>query len=144
MRQATSGDKVSVQYIGTLADGREFDSSVGRDPFEITIGEGRLLNAVEEALVGMAINDVRTVWIESDNAYGARYPQLVQEINCSQLPEGIPIEIGTLISTKDPNGQEMKLVVTKLTNEIATLDGNHPLAGQDLTFELTLLDFCED
>lgn len=92
----------------------------------------------------MAINDVRTVWIESDNAYGARYPQLVQEINCSQLPEGIPIEIGTLISTKDPNGQEMKLVVTKLTNEIATLDGNHPLAGQDLTFELTLLDFCED
>ena len=143
MRTANKGDTVRVQYVGTLSDGREFDSSVGRDPLELTLGEGRVIPGFEQAIVGMAPSDTRTVTIDADDAYGARQDHLVQKVERGQIPPDIELAVGTMLSARGPNGEEFQLVVTELDDEVATLDANHPLAGEALTFELTLVDFVD-
>ena len=139
MTQAKSGDTVQVHYTGTLNDGSQFDSSHGADPIQFTIGDGNLIAGFEQAIIGMAAGDNKSVTIPSDQAYGPHHKDLVHEVQREQIPPEIGLEVGSQLQASGPNGEPVRLVVVGLTDDTATLDANHPLAGEDLTFALELV-----
>ena len=140
MSQAANGDTVRVHYKGTLDDGSEFDSSDGHDPIEVTIGAGEVIRGFEDALVGLTPGDKKTVTLPSDDAYGPHVPEMVQKVDRVQIPAEVPLEQGGILNATGPDGEQVRLVVTEVTDSTVTLDANHPLAGEDLTFELELVE----
>ncbi|GAA4528715.1 peptidylprolyl isomerase [Chelativorans composti] len=143
MAQAQTGDIVRVHYRGTLADGTEFDSSRGREPLEFQIGSGQVIPGFERQVEGMSVGETTVVTIPADEAYGPRDERQVQEIPRSALPPELTLEIGTGLTATTRDGREIPLTVIALTDETVTVDGNHPLAGRDLTFELELVEIVE-
>jgi peptidylprolyl isomerase len=140
MSQAKSGDTVKIHYTGTLDDGNQFDSSAGREPLEFTVGSGQVIPGFDKAVEGMAVGDSKTVNIPAEDAYGPRHDQLVQEVPRSALPDDLEPEIGMGLQAQGPDGQFMDLTITALSEEAITVDGNHPLAGQALNFDLELVE----
>ena len=141
MRQAKSGDKVRVHYTGTLSDGTQFDTSAQRGPLEVSLGIGEIVPGFENAVMGMAEGESKTVTIDPNEAYGQRNPQLVHVVERERLPPEVDIQVGATLQASDGEGNVMRLVVVEFDDENVTMDGNHPLAGQALTFELTLVEF---
>lgn len=145
MAQAQQGDKVKVHYTGKLAvDGTVFDSSHDREPLEFSIGEGEIIPGFEEAVVGMAPGDSKTEEIPSDKAYGPHRQEMVAEVDRQQIPEDISVEVGQQLQVQHPSGQVIPVTVTAVEDSKVTLDGNHPLAGKDLVFEIELVDFAAE
>ncbi|MCP5089958.1 MAG: peptidylprolyl isomerase [Gammaproteobacteria bacterium] len=140
MSQAKSGDTVRIHYTGTLDDGTEFDSSAGREPLEFSLGGGQVIPGFDSAVDGMAIGDSKTVTISPDDGYGPRHEQLVQQVPKSTLPEDIEAAVGMQLQSQTPDGQIMNLVVVEVAEESITLDANHPLSGQALTFAIELVE----
>lgn len=140
MSQVKKDDTVRVHYTGKLADGQVFDSSLEREPIEFTMGQGQLIPGFEKGLLDMQVNEKKTVNVPSEEAYGAPRQELVQEVEKSQLPEEIKPEVGMGLVSKSPDGQEMNLVVAEVKDETIVVDGNHPLAGKDLTFDLEVVE----
>lgn len=140
MTQAKSGDTVRIHYTGTLDDGTEFDSSAGRDPLEFALGGGQVIPGFDSAVDGMAVGENKTVTIPAEQAYGERHEQLVQEVPKNALPDEIDPAIGMQLQSRSPEGHVMNLVITDVAAETITLDGNHPLAGQALTFAIELVE----
>lgn len=140
MAEAKSGDTVRVHYTGTLEDGSRFDSSVGGDPLEVTLGQGRVIPGFESALIGMAAGDSKTVTIPSGEAYGPYDDRRVQEVERARIPDEIPLEVGRQLQAVGGDGQAIAMTVIALTEDSVTMDLNHPLAGEDLTFELELVE----
>jgi peptidylprolyl isomerase len=140
MTKAKSGDTVRIHYTGTLGDGTEFDSSSGRDPLEFAVGGGQVIPGFDKAVDGMAVGENKTVTIPPDEAYGERHEQLVQEVPKSALPDEIDPAVGMHLQSRSPEGQVLNLVVTEVAAESITVDGNHPLAGQALTFDIELVE----
>lgn len=130
---AAEGDSVSVHYTGTLDDGTQFDSSEGREPLQFVVGSGQVISGFDDAVIGLAVGESRTVRIEPVNAYGELDPALVQEVPLEQLPEGV--SVGDQLATQ--TGQPV--TITELTETAAMIDFNHPLAGQALTFDVELI-----
>jgi peptidylprolyl isomerase len=141
MAQAQQGDTVRVHYTGMLGDGSQFDSSRERqEPMEFTIGQRQLIPSFEQAVVGMEPGDSKTVNISSGDAYGPHDPSQVIKMSRSQIPDSIDLKIGLRLQGRSPSGQTSVFTVTDLTESSVTMDGNHPLAGQDLTFEIELVE----
>lgn len=140
MSQVKQDDTVRVHYTGKLADGQVFDSSLEREPIEFTMGKGQLIPGFEKGLLDMEVNEKKTVNIPSEEAYGAPRKELVQEVEKSQLPEEIKPEVGMGLVSKNPDGQEMNLVVAEVKDDTIVVDGNHPLAGKDLIFDLEVVE----
>ena len=139
MSQAKPGDTVSIHYTGTLDDGTQFDSSQGREPLEFEVGSGQVIPGFDKAVEGMTVGDNKSVRIEADDAYGQRHEQLVQEVDRSMLPDNLEPEAGMTLQSNSPDGQVMQFVVTGVTDDTVTVDANHPLAGQALTFAIELV-----
>ena len=142
MSQAKSGDTVKIHYTGTLDDGTEFDSSAGREPLEFALGGGQVIPGFDSAVDGMSIGDSKTVTIPPGEAYGDRHDQLVQEVPKTALPEDMKPEVGMQLQSQSPDGQIINLVVAEVAEESITVDGNHPLAGQELTFAIELVEIA--
>ncbi|PKD17092.1 peptidylprolyl isomerase [Salegentibacter salinarum] len=141
MSQVKANDTVKVHYTGKLADGQVFDSSVERgEPIEFTMGQGQLIPGFEKGLIDMKVNEKKTINIPKEEAYGEPREELVQEVEKSQLPEEIKPEVGMGLVSKSPDGQEMNLVVKDVKDETIVVDGNHPLAGKDLVFDLEVVE----
>ena len=140
MNQAAAGDTVRIHYTGTLTDGTQFDSSSGRDPLEFKLGGGEVIPGFDNAVNGMSVGDTKSVAIPPEEAYGVRHDQLVQEVPRSALPEELSPEVGMQLQSQSPDGQVMLLIVTEVTDDTVTVDGNHPLAGQTLNFDIELVD----
>ncbi|MBT8108350.1 MAG: peptidylprolyl isomerase [Gammaproteobacteria bacterium] len=140
MTQAKSGDTVRIHYTGTLNDGTEFDSSAGRDPLEFALGGGQVIAGFDSAVDGMSVGEQKSVTIAPAEAYGERHEQLVQEVPKSALPDEIQPQVGMQLQSQSPEGQVMNLVVTEVGEESITVDANHPLAGQALTFAIELVE----
>ncbi len=136
---AKANDKVKVHYKGTLKTGEVFDSSEGRDPLEFTLGTGQVIPGFDNGIQGMAVNESKTIDIPADKAYGDVKKELIQEVPKSHLPEEIKPEVGMQLMSNTPDGQQIPLIVTEVKDESITVDANHPLAGKDLTFEVTLI-----
>jgi peptidylprolyl isomerase len=140
MSQAKSGDTVRIHYTGKLEDGTEFDSSSGRDPLEFALGAGQVIPGFEKAVDGMTVGDNKSVTIEPDEGYGPRHEQLVQDVPKSALPEGAEPAVGMQLQSQTPDGQVLNLVVTAVADDSITVDGNHPLAGRALVFDIELVE----
>ena len=142
MSQVKSGDKVRIHYTGTLNDGTVFDSSQGRDPLEFTVGSGEIIPGLDKALPGMAVGDKKSVPVPAEDAYGPRNPEGIADIPREQIPADIPLEEGIQLQMRTPEGQQLPVTVTKIPDETVTLDANHRLAGEDLTFDIELVQIA--
>ncbi len=140
MQQAKRGDTVKIHYRGRLEDGTVFDSSEDGDPIEFKIGEGAVIPGFEDAVIGMSEGQKKTEHIEADRAYGQHRPDLVFTIDRGQLPNGTEVAVGDFLKIGFTDGQTASVQVADLDDESITLDANHPLAGRDLTFDLTLVE----
>jgi peptidylprolyl isomerase len=140
MAQAKPGDTVRIHYTGTLDDGTQFDSSRGREPLEFTIGSGQVIPGFDAAAQGLEVGESRTVRIEPEDAYGESDPRMIQQIDRKQLPPQIQIEKGLQLQAGQPNGRTLVVTVVDFDDDTVTLDGNHELAGQALTFEVELVE----
>jgi peptidylprolyl isomerase len=139
MTQVKPGDTVRMHYTGTLADGSTFDSSEGREPLEFEVGSGQIIPGLDAALQGMAVGEKKTVTVPAEMAYGQHDPERVQMIPRSNIPDHIPTEVGTMLHVQTPQGEPMPVQVTAEDEHSVTLDANHPLAGQDLTFAVEVV-----
>lgn len=140
MAQAKTGDTVRIHYTGKLNDGTPFDSSEGREPLEFKLGEGQVINGFEEAVVGMEQGETKTFEVPADDAYGPRMDELVHEVPKERLPEDMEVQQGMQLQAVGPNEQPVLLTVAAVGEESVTLDANHPLAGEDLHFEVELVE----
>jgi peptidylprolyl isomerase len=134
-----AGKTVKVHYKGTLDNGEVFDSSEGRDPIEFEIGAGTVIPGFEAAVAMMQVNETASVTIPCAEAYGEINENMVGQIERTQLPEDIEPEVGMVLSMHSPDG-EIPVRVVALDEQTLTLDANHPLAGENLNFELTLVE----
>jgi peptidylprolyl isomerase len=139
MTQAQNGTRVKVHYTGKLDDGSVFDSSEGREPLEFTVGEGQVIPGFEQGVVGMEPGDTKTLNIPPDEAYGPHRPEGVFEIERAEIPPSIPLEEGLRLQANQ-GGRTVELTVVEFDESKVTLDGNHPLAGQELTFDIQLVE----
>lgn len=142
MSEARSGDTVRIHYTGKLPDGTPFDSSDGRDPLEFELGSGKIIPGLDREIVGMEVGEKKTVEVSADDAYGPHHDEAVQEVQRSEIPENIELAHGMELQATDQGGQVVRLRVVELTEETVTLDANHPLAGQDLVFEIELVEIA--
>lgn len=140
MSKVKDGDTVKVHYTGTLKNGEVFDSSKDKEPLEFTLGEGQLIPGFEKAVVGMAIGDSANIDIPSDEAYGAEREDLIINVPKDQLPEDITPQVGMQLQVNQENGQPIPVRIKEVGETELTLDANHPLAGQDLNFEIELVE----
>lgn len=139
-QQAKNGDTVKVHYTGKFDDGTIFDSSIEREPLQFTIGEGQVVPGFEEAVIGMNLNESKTVKIPAEKAYGSHREDLVAVVDRNQLPADLDPQIGQQLQSSQPNGQIIVVTVIEVTDSSVTIDANPPLAGMDLTFDIQLVE----
>jgi peptidylprolyl isomerase len=140
MSRAAAGKTVRFHYTGSLADGTVFDSSVERDPLQVTLGAGQIIPGVDQALTGMAPGDEQKVTVAADEAYGPHRDELIHEVERERLSPLMKVGVGDRLEGSDGSGRRLQLTVVEVYEAAVKLDANHPLAGQDLTFELKLVD----
>jgi peptidylprolyl isomerase len=138
--QVKNGDTVRVHYKGRLESGDVFDSSEGSEPLEFRVGTGQVIAGFDEGVRGMSVGESRTVEIEAEDAYGPRVEQLINRVaregmNLEQEPE-----VGMSLLMQLPDGNEIPLTITEVSDTHVTVDANHPLAGEKLIFDIELVE----
>ena len=140
MAQVKSGDKVKVHYHGKLTNGETFDSSEGRAPLEFEVGSGMVIKGFDDGVTGMSVGDKKTVNIPYDEAYGPRNPEMIVEFPKDKFPTGMELELGMPLMMNNGAGEQFQVTVTDIKDDIVLLDANHPLAGQELIFDIEIVD----
>lgn len=140
MKKVANGDTVKVHYTGTLEDGSVFDSSRDQDPLTFKLGEGKIIPGFEEAVMGLQVGESKKITIPCKEAYGEYRDDMVMAVPKDQFPEDIKPELGQQLQIDTGQGQPILVSVIKMTESEVTLDGNHPMAGKDLTFDIELLE----
>ena len=140
MAQVKNGDKVKVHYHGKLTSGETFDSSAGREPLEFEAGSGMVIKGFDDGVTGMTVGEKKTINIPFDEAYGPRNPDIVIEMPKDKFPKDLDIEVGMSLGMSDPQGQQFEVTIVEIKDDTVLLDANHPLAGQDLVFDLELVE----
>jgi len=138
MSTAKSGDTVRVAYEGTLSDGTVFDKSKEGNDLEFTLGQKQVIAGFENAIEGMNVGETKKTTIPADAAYGPYNDEAIVQVTRSQLPEGLEPEVGMQLRAQGPEGQPLMVSIKEFDANSVTLDANHPLAGKDLTFDITL------
>ncbi|MBA2670869.1 MAG: peptidylprolyl isomerase [Gemmatimonadetes bacterium] len=139
MTGASTGDRVKVHYTGRLDDGSVFDSSEGREPLEFEVGSGQVIPGFDDAVSGMTAGERKSVRIPCGEAYGEWREDLVLKVERSAFPPDIEPEVGQRLQMGQGSGQTAVVTVAEVADEDVKLDANHPLAGQDLIFDLELM-----
>ncbi|MBV9210939.1 MAG: peptidylprolyl isomerase [Acidobacteria bacterium] len=137
--QAKKGDTVRVHYEGRFTDGQVFDSSAGGEPLEFELGSGQVIAGFDEGVTGMSVGDKKLIEIEAEDAYGARNEALTSVVPRDSINLESEPESGTHLILQLPDGKEIPVAITEVTDESITLDANHPLAGQKLIFDIELV-----
>jgi peptidylprolyl isomerase len=140
MAQVKNGDKVKVHYHGKLTNGETFDSSEGREPLEFEVGSGMVIKGFDDGVTGMTVGEKKTINIPYDEAYGPINPEMIIEMPKDRFPQDMQIEVGMPLAMSDPQGQQFQVTIVEIKDEVVMLDANHPLAGQDLVFDLELVE----
>lgn len=139
---AKKGDSVMVYYTGSFENGTVFDSNIDRDPLIFTIGNQSMIPGFEDAVIGMGVNSTKTVHVPFDQAYGPRFEGLVHMVNRSNMPEDMVPEVGRFYTvTRSADGAIARVLIVNVTNDTVTIDENHLLAGQNLTFTIRFIGF---
>jgi len=132
------GDTVTVDYVGTLIDGTVFDDSSQRGPLTFTVGSGEMIEGFDKGVMGMAVDITKKIEVRRDEGYGYADPQLIRDVPRTAVTSDSEIQIGAIFIIQGPDGTERPARIVNMSNETLTMDLNHPLAGQDLFFEVTL------
>lgn len=138
--QVKTGDVVRVHYTGTLLDGTQFDSSVGRNPLEFTVGAGQMIAGFDAGVLGMAVGEKKTLQIDPANAYGVSNPEAIIEFPKENVPAEMQLEIGMQLNLQNQYGQPVPVVVLEVKDDVVIMDANHSLAGKDLIFEVEIVE----
>ncbi|MBS1644655.1 MAG: FKBP-type peptidyl-prolyl cis-trans isomerase [Bacteroidetes bacterium] len=139
MAKVKSGDTVQVHYAGTLQSGELFDSSEGRDPLEFKVGEGMVIPGFDAAMIDMEVGEKKTVHIPVDQAYGARSEEAFVKMPRTEFDPELNPQVGQELHLSDNQGHVFPVVVVEVAEDAIILDANHPLAGEPLTFEISLV-----
>lgn len=139
MDTVENGLFVSVAYKGTLGTGEVFDSSEGRPPLEVEMGAGQLIKGFESELLGMALNEKKSFTLDPEQAYGQRDAERVYTFKRSELPDNMNPQEGQTIGLTTPQGQQIPAMITQVDDAGITVDLNHPLAGESLTFDIEVV-----
>jgi FKBP-type peptidyl-prolyl cis-trans isomerase 2 len=134
------GDKIKVDYTGTLDDGTVFDTSEGKQPLEFTVGEGKIIKGFDNAVIGMEKGEEKEVKIESTDAYGDPNPDMLKKIPREKLPPEQEPKPGMVLALKTPDGRQFPAKIKEVTDTEITIDLNHPLAGKTLNFKIKVVD----
>ncbi|HDM79442.1 MAG TPA: peptidylprolyl isomerase [Deltaproteobacteria bacterium] len=140
MTQAKLGDTVRVHYRGTFTDGTVFDGTIGDEPFELTLGDQKVISGFENAIVGMTVGERKVVKVPPEEAYGKYDKSLLVDIERSHMPEHLDLQLGKLLEFRAQDGSVALVTIRDITEKRVTLDGNHPLAGRELIFEIELVE----
>ena len=140
MKTVKDGDTVKVHYAGKLSDGEQFDSSQGNEPLKFRVGDSQVIPGFESAVVGMSEGSSTTVIIPAEEAYGESREDMIAEIERSRFPDDVEPEIGQQFAVGRSEEDRVVVTVTDLSDTHVTVDGNHPLAGKDLTFDITVVE----
>tara|TARA_B110001454_G_C12400416_1_gene300629 strand:+ start:90 stop:536 length:447 start_codon:yes stop_codon:yes gene_type:complete len=143
MSQVKENSTIKVNYTGKLSNGQIFDTSEGKEPIEFVLGQGRLIPGFEKGLIDMKLNEKKTIEIAKDQAYGDVNDNLIQEVKKTELPQDMEPKVGMGLVSKSPEGQEINLMVVEVKEESIVIDGNHPLAGHDLIFDVEVVEIKE-
>lgn len=135
-----SGDTVLVHYTGTLENGTVFDSSAGREPLRFTVGSGRMIPGFEEGVIGMQVGEEKTLHIPADRAYGPYREHLVIVLDAAGIAGAENLTVGDQVGVPLQNGQVIPATVVAVSADTVTIDANHRLAGEDLTFNVSLVE----
>lgn len=139
MEQVKNGDTVRVHYKGTLKSGELFDSSEGREPLQFTVGQGQVIKGFDDAVVDMKVGDKKTVNIPVEDAYGAKSQEMLVQVPMTDFPPDVKPEVGMELQMSDDQGHVFPVIVAEVKEDSVILDANHPLAGEDLTFDIELV-----
>ncbi|QHS60278.1 FKBP-type peptidyl-prolyl cis-trans isomerase [Chitinophaga agri] len=140
MQAVKNGDTVRVHYHGRLTNGTTFDSSEGRDPLEFIVGSGQVIKGFDNGVVDMTIGEKRTLEIPVDQAYGPKNEELIMEFPKDNIPADLNPQVGMDLQMSNPQGQVFPVKVAAIGDNSITLDANHPLAGEDLIFDIELVE----
>jgi len=140
MQQVKNGDKVRVHYTGKLTNGSEFDSSVKREPLEFTVGAGQMIKGFDAAMPGMSIGEKKTINIPAAEAYGERTEEAIIEFPKENVPPDMKLEPGMALTLSDQQGRPVPVTVVEVKDDVIVLDANHFLAGEELVFDIELVE----
>lgn len=137
---ASDGDTVRVHYTGTLEDGTTFDTSVGGEPLEFTLGASQMIPGFEKAVYGLKVEESKTVTIPAEEAYGPHRDDLIIVVEREQLPADLDPKVGQQLTMQQTDGRTAVVIVIDVSETTITVDTNHPLAGKDLIFKIELVE----
>lgn len=140
MQQVKSGDKVRVHYHGKLTNGDTFDSSNGREPLEFEVGSGMVIKGFDAGVTGMKAGEKKTINIPVEEAYGPLNPDMMIEYPKAQFPKEMEMEIGMPLMMSNAAGEQFEVKINEIKEEVIVLNANHPLAGEELIFDLELVE----
>ena len=143
MQQVKEGDKVRVHYTGKLATGEQFDSSTGREPLEFTVGAGQMIKGFDDAMPGMNPGEKKTITIAPEDAYGHRDMEAMIEFPKENIPADMKIEPGMQLTLTNQEGQPVPVIISEIRDEVVVMDANHFLAGQELVFDIELVEIVD-
>jgi len=142
---AKNGDKVKVHYVGTLKDGTEFDNSRTRgEGLEFILGDGKLLKGFNDVVEGLKIGETKKVDLEAKEAYGEYVDEAIITVKKSEFPKDMEFVVKGVVQGQDAQGRPIQGQITKIEEEEVELNMNHPLAGEDLAFEIELLEIVTE
>ena len=142
MQQVKAGDVVKVHYTGKLTTGEQFDSSVGREPLEFTVGAGQMIKGFDDAMPGMAVGEKKTINIAPEDAYGPRVDEAIIEFPKTNVPPEMELLPGMQLTLSNQMGQPVPVIVVEVLDDVVILDANHFLAGQELVFDIELVEIA--
>ncbi len=140
MQQIQDGDTVKVHYHGKLRNGETFDSSEGREPLEFVVGSGQVIKGFDMGVRDMNIGSKKTVEITPADAYGEKEDDRIVAFPKTQFPPDMKPEVGMQLMMNDGEGQSLPVQITEVQEDVVMLDANHPLAGQELIFDIELVE----
>ena len=143
MKQVKEGDVVKVHYTGKMVNGEQFDSSVGREPLEFTVGAGQMIKGFDDAMPGMSLGEKKTINIVPEDGYGHRSEEAIIEFPKENIPADMVLEPGMPLTLSNQAGQPVPVIVVEVKDDIIILDANHFLAGQELIFDIELVEISE-
>jgi peptidylprolyl isomerase len=143
MKQVKEGDLVKVHYTGKMVNGEQFDSSVGREPLEFTVGAGQMIKGFDDAMPGMSLGEKKTINIAPEDGYGHRSEEAIIEFPKENVPADMVLEPGMQLTLTNQHGQPVPVTVVEVKEDIIIFDANHFLAGQELIFDIEIVEISE-
>ena len=134
------GDTVKIHFTGKLEDGSVFESSEGKKPLKFKVGNGEVISGIDEAVIGMRLNQEKSIYLNSDKAYGPLEKEFIISVEKEKLPPNLELKIGYQLQIPNEDAEPFQVRVTKITDNLIELDGNHPLAGKNLKFVLKVVE----